>query len=381
MPGWRPPQRAAQAAGIVAGLAMLAVLVSDHGLRQGLAFLIGGGLGFALHQSGFGFASGYRRFFAQRDPTLVEAQLLLVAATTVLLAPLLATGQFLGQPLSPASAPLALSVALGAFLFGIGMQLASGCGSGTLYALGTGNLRMGVVLIAFCAGGFWASLDAGSWASLPDAGDVVLGEILGWGNAVAVQLAFVALLFAALLRFARRRPAERRTTRWLRGPWPLWAGVVALALLNAATALVAGHPWTITWAFTLWAAKSAVLLGWDPATSSFWQGEFQSSALASGVLEDTTSVMDIGTLLGAALGATASRGFAFTLQLRWRPLVAAVAGGLMMGYGARLAYGCNIGAFVSGAASTSLHGWLWIACALPGTWLGMRLRPHFGLGG
>jgi hypothetical protein len=51
----------------------------------------------------------------------------------------------------------------------------------------------------------------------------------------------------------------------------------------------------------------------------------------------------------------------------------------MMGYGARIAYGCNIGAFVSGVASTSLHGWLWIAAALAGSWIGVRLRPAFGL--
>ena len=50
-----------------------------------------------------------------------------------------------------------------------------------------------------------------------------------------------------------------------------------------------------------------------------------------------------------------------------------------MGYGARIAFGCNIGAFFSGIASTSLHGWLWIAAALPGSWAGLKLRPLFGL--
>ena len=51
----------------------------------------------------------------------------------------------------------------------------------------------------------------------------------------------------------------------------------------------------------------------------------------------------------------------------------------MMGYGARLAFGCNVGAFFSGIASGSLHGWLWFAAALAGTWVGIRLRPAFGL--
>ena len=60
-------------------------------------------------------------------------------------------------------------------------------------------------------------------------------------------------------------------------------------------------------------------------------------------------------------------------------LVASVVGGLLLGYGARLSYGCNIGAFFSGIASGSLHGWLWIACALLGTWAGLTLRPLFGI--
>lgn len=45
-----------------------------------------------------------------------------------------------------------------------------------------------------------------------------------------------------------------------------------------------------------------------------------------------------------------------------------------MDYGALLAFGCNVGAFFSGIASTSLHGWLWIAAALLGSVAGIKLR-------
>lgn len=41
--------------------------------------------------------------------------------------------------------------------------------------------------------------------------------------------------------------------------------------------------------------------------------------------------------------------------------------------------GCNIGAYFSGIASGSLHGWAWGGLALIGTFLGLRLRPLFGL--
>jgi len=50
-----------------------------------------------------------------------------------------------------------------------------------------------------------------------------------------------------------------------------------------------------------------------------------------------------------------------------------------MGYGARLAGGCNIGAYFSGIASFSLHGWVWGVVALLGTYAGLKLRPLFGL--
>ena len=51
----------------------------------------------------------------------------------------------------------------------------------------------------------------------------------------------------------------------------------------------------------------------------------------------------------------------------------------MLGYGARIAYGCNIGAFFSGIASASVHGWLWLVAAFVGNMVGTRLRPAFGL--
>jgi uncharacterized protein len=62
-----------------------------------------------------------------------------------------------------------------------------------------------------------------------------------------------------------------------------------------------------------------------------------------------------------------------------RSLAAAIVGGLLLGYGARLAYGCNIGAYFSGIASGSLHGWVWLVAAFAGDAVGVRLRPFCGL--
>ena len=99
----------------------------------------------------------------------------------------------------------------------------------------------------------------------------------------------------------------------------------------------------------------------------------------AGVSNDITSVMDIGITLGALAAAGLAGRFAPIGRVPARSLAAAIIGGLLLGYGARIAYGCNIGAFFSGVVSGSLHGWVWFVAAFAGNILGTRLRPLFGL--
>ncbi len=379
-----PPQRPSLAFGAAAAAGLFFYL-AGQGDRHGWLLLIGLGLGLALYHAAFGFSGAYRRLARDGDMSGVTAQLLMIGLAVVLFAPILLQGSAFGRFIGPALAPAGTSVAVGAFLFGIGMQLASGCASGTLFTAGGGNPRMMIVLVAFCAGGFWGSLDLDFWAGLPAFGTISLSDRLGMATALPLQLGGLAAIYG-LLRLAGAR--NRQSLWWpdgfsprllLTGPWPLLLSAGLLALLNWATLLVAGHPWSITWAFSLWAAKAAVAAGWDPASSAFWSGGFQQAALDRSILADHTSVTNIGIIIGAFLAAAAQGRLKVRLALRPGPLAAAVVGGLAMGYGARLAYGCNIGAFFSGIASFSLHGWLWILCAIPGNLIGIALRPRFGL--
>jgi uncharacterized membrane protein YedE/YeeE len=350
-------------AGVLAAALVLAV--ANYGARMLALLAIGALLGGTLYLASFGFASAYRRLIEERDVTGVRAQLLMLAAATVLFAPLLA-----GEPGSGAVAPAGVQVAVGAFLFGIGMQFAGGCGSGTLYTAGGGQLRMAIVLAAFVAGSFWASLHMQSWSALPAIDAARLGDKLSWPGAVSLQLAVLTVLYVVLGRFGKR--GARTPSR------ALATGALILAGLNVLTLVVAGHPWSITWAFALWGAKAARALGWDPGGDAFWSSSFQREALDASVFADTTSVMDFGLLLGAFAAAGIAGGFSLRYRMSTRTALTASLGGLAMGYGARIAYGCNIGAFFSGVASTSLHGWLWIAAALPGCWVGLRLLRRVG---
>lgn len=246
---------------------------------------------------------------------------------------------------------------------------------------------MAVTLAAFIAGSVLATFHMPFWSATPALGEIALGEMLGWTRAVLLQLVLFALIAVATWVIERRRleairPVALPVRGWRRlaqGPWPLLVGGLALAVLNALTLVLAGHPWGITWGLTLWGGKILQAVGYDLSALPFWTAEFQQAALASPVLADVTSVMDVGLILGAFLAAGLAGRFAPARRISLRIVAASVLGGLLLGYGARIAYGCNIGAYFSGIASTSLHGWLWGVAALLGTPLGVRLRRLLGV--
>ncbi len=379
---WLLPRGAGAATGaIVAGAAYLGTAI---GWRQAALFLVGAGAGVVLYHAAFGFTSSWRVFISDRRGAGLRAQMLMLALACAVFFPLLAAGSIFDQPLRGNVSPAGVAVLAGAFIFGIGMQLGGGCASGTLFTVGGGNTRMLVVLFFFIVGSVVGTAHVPWWTAQPSLAPTSIVTAMGPWMALAVCL----MLFAAIAQVTRI--VERRThgrlvndepaaPRWLRGPWPLVAGAVGLALVNVATLVIAGRPWGVTSAFALWGAKGAAVLGVNVASWEYWSTPAQHAALQASVLNDATSVMDFGIILGALLAAVLASRFKPGWKVPGRSLAAAVIGGLLLGYGARLAYGCNIGAYFSGIASGSLHGWLWLVAAFVGNMVGTRLRPMFGL--
>jgi uncharacterized membrane protein YedE/YeeE len=364
-------------------------------LRQAGLYLIGGALGLVLYHAAFGFASSWRAFLFDRRGAGLRAQMLMLAVASLIFLPVLAEGTLFGQSVGGAVAPVGVSVMVGAFLFGIGMQLGGGCASGTLYTVGGGSTNMVVTLLFFMVGSLIGSAHLPWWLEQPSLGSVSMLKSLGLGGALALQFALFAAI-AGLAAFAEMRrhghidhgfamplparaPRPRLLARALSGPWPILWGAVLLALLNGVTLGVAGHPWTVSFGYTLWGAKAAAALGIDVASWEFWTWPYPQRALQGGLLGETTSLMNFGILVGAFLAAGLAGRFAPRRRVALRIAAAAAIGGLLMGYGARLAFGCNIGAFFSGVASGSVHGWVWFVFGMAGTAIGGLLRPRFGL--
>jgi uncharacterized membrane protein YedE/YeeE len=356
------------------------------GWRQSSLFIVGAAAGVVLYHAAFGFTSAWRVFISDRRGAGLRAQMLMLAVTCAIFFPILASGSIFGQTVRGSVSPPGLAVIVGAFIFGVGMQLGGGCASGTLYTAGGGSTRMLVVLAMFILGSLIGTAHAGWWASLPAWAPTSLVTVWGPGLALAASLAAFALVAGTTAVFERWQhgrlvePLRQGEVTWLRGPWPLVAGAIGLAAVNIATLLLAGRPWGVTSAFALWGAKMASALGIAVETWPYWATPAQSAALNSSVLADVTSVMNFGIILGALLASLLASRFAPVWNVPGPSLAAAIIGGLLLGYGARVAYGCNIGAYFSGIASGSLHGWLWLPAAFAGNMLGTLFRPFFGLG-
>lgn len=371
----------------LSGIIAIATLVS---FRQASLFLIGGLMGATLYHASFGFTGGWRKLAVERRGAGLRSQMLMISIAAIVMIPLLSIGEVGGRQLAGAFAPVGVSVLVGAAIFGLGMQLGGGCGSGTLFTVGGGSARMLVTLLFFVVGAVIGTAHLPWWLALPSLPQMSLGQTFGVSGGVIVTLLGLGAVAAATVLIERRahgslevQTVERRDNlpRLLYGPWGLFGAAVLLAVLNIATLVIAGHTWSVTFAFGLWGAKAAEFAGIPVATWDFWTWTGPAAALSKSVLFDVTSVMNFGIMLGAALAAGFAGKFAPKTSIPVLSLLAAAIGGVLMGYGARLSFGCNIGALFSGIASGSVHGWLWFAAAFGGSMIGIKLRPLFGLDG
>src|SRR3954464_1594656 len=185
-------------------LAVLVALVLVDGQPAAAALLI---LGFALGavflKSEFSFTASWRRLIVRGQADGFLGGLLLIAIAATAIVPVAALIPGFGG----AIAPIGPSLVVGAFVFGIGMQLANGCGSGTLYTAGGGSGRMIITLAFFTAASGLGSLHLPAFLRLGGIDPVLASNYFGpWGG-LAVTWASLAAVAVIIALVARARGA------------------------------------------------------------------------------------------------------------------------------------------------------------------------------
>ncbi len=344
--------------------ALILTLAVSVGVRFSLLLLLGLLIGFSLERFGFGFAGPWRRLIRDRNAQGFMAQLVAIGLTAIAIQPIIA---FAPGSLIGAIAPVSLTMVAAAFVFGLSMQMISGCGSGTLVNAGSGNVIALTALPLFCVGSFLGTLLVPTAIEITLHIPVNFTESFGVGGSIALTVAGLFALGIIASRFSVGSLWNRK----------LLIAAVILAALAIIHVLVAGQPWGVVYGLGLWVAKGAEGLGWDPTSAQFWIHPINANALSSSILTDTTSLTNLGLIGGAALAAWKdSSNQPFNQSgATWYYLVAALFG-LLLGISSRLAFGCNVGALFSGIASGSLHGWAWLLAGFLCSVVGVRLRDY-----
>ena len=278
-----------------------------------------------------------------------------------------------------------LSCIAGGLLFGIGMTLASGCGSKTLIRAGAGNLKSVVVMLVLGISAYmtlkglfaiWRvnaldpwRIDVASWGA---ATSDLPALAAAFGVPVAAKRALPFVLAAVLAVFVLK-------DREFRASPELVAGSIVIGLVIVGGWYVSGHIGYV-------AEDPATLEEKFFATNSGRMESFTFVAPYAYTLEllmlwsDASRIVTFGVasvfgmLAGSAAYALASRTFRWEGFGSVEDVANHLVGAVLMGFGGVTALGCTIGQGISGVSTLAVGSFLALAAIIAGCVLAVRYQ-------
>lgn len=163
---------------------------------------------------------------------------------------------------------------------------------------------------------------------------------------------------------------ERNNLIWkvFKEPWPYWIGGILLAMVNILYFALTGEYWSITTNLARWGGWVFSLVGLDISSWEAWNYyEYRLPWL------DPTTWSNLGIIIGAFIAILFARQFRWKRVKNKRQIFLGLLGGWLMGYGARVAVGCNIGGLYSSISSLAVNGWLYLPFIVLGVFVGSKI--------
>lgn len=327
--------------------------------------LCGGFVGLVLQRGRFCMNSAFRDTIFIQDYTLFRG--FLIALAVMVVGSNLLNDMGLIQLKSQTFYPLANII--GGYLFGMGMVLASGCGSGIVYKGGEGQIAAVIGVIFFFLG--IGATNYGILNPLYVALRSVKFEIAGNTNTTLWQLFgdsmsikwTVIIIFALFLFFMTLEDKPFRMGKQKGFYWSV-------------TGLLLGIAGILTfWASEYWGGGFARGMNFTTPT-----GELFFTILTGDAKSRFFPMFDIGPfkvtwgeffVIGVPLGAYISA--RILKEFSWKvpsvgELLTVIVGSLLMGFSASVAGGCNIGQGLTGSSTLSLGSLTSIVFMILGNW-------------
>lgn len=376
----------------------------------------------------FCFASAWRDLIMLKVTRMFVGIMIGLMTLSIISAYLAAKGMHNYSP-----SPLGLHELAGGILFGFGMVLAGGCATGSLYKTGEGNMTSATVLMAlsFSQAIFVATVFDGLFTGyISKQPKILISEYFEahgnfWKyfigdalvNTILVGTLFLVLVYAIVVRRGileqRTATADGGTAKLsfredLSGFWGMITasrrtsiagvllGILAALQVYTQNRLAAKFGFAnFGEALTQFGFTTEVSRAGQVFDPGFWYITTQEAQFAAWVMEKFGSnmkgnlffgvfngipapwhnpplLLSFGLIMGAAVMALLSKEFKWKLPNK-ELFVYALIGGTVMGFGSRIALGCNIGGFYTRAAFGNPGGWIFFIGMGAGALVGARL--------
>lgn len=153
---------------------------------------------------------------------------------------------------------------------------------------------------------------------------------------------------------------------WLIKFWAPIPAVIAAGILSTYYFGITGTFWAVTGEFTRWGGQLLQLFG---VHAEEW-GYFKIIHLEGSPLTRIDGMMILGMFGGCFAAALWANNVKLRMPRSRIRIMQAIIGGIIAGFGARLAMGCNLAAFFTGIPQFSLHAWFFAIATAIGSWFG-----------
>ena len=332
--------------------------------------LVGAAFGYVLQRGRFCINSAFREILF-KDFTMFRAYLLAVAVAIIganLIEDMgwlghMEEGTFVaGQLYRQAFVPWANII--GGYLFGMGIVLAGGCGSGILYRVGEGNLAY--VLAVF---GFFFGIVITKFGFLKPVYEALISKVVWVGedqiptlyNVIGVNKWIVIAVISAVLLFFvfQGKPFQKAKKGFSWSVAGLLVGLIAVAAF---------------WASEYYSGRARGLSFTGPLREFFLaalMGNSGAAASESRTLFGVTFSWSSLYILTVPVGAYLSGKLLKEVKLKIPPadeVLKVFFGGIVMGIGAQIGGGCNIGHSLTGVATLAVSSWGANVFIIVGNW-------------
>ena len=392
------PNLAARGLAAWAAAAVVYVVARNADAEFAMFWAFGLAFGLVLQRARFCFTAAFRDIFLLGHARNMKGVLLGLAVGAVGFGvvmsqqvPLTSLGIY---PPSANVLPLGIHTGLGGLLFGIGMVLAGGCVSGSLYRMGEGYVAswvafagvMGGLLVSAYTWNWWWEVHVGA------APRVWLPHWLGHPGALVVTLLALLAIYVLMVSVEHRAgmvvpPAQRSGEQpdgvaghledvarsvFVRG-WSILPAGAALGGLNVLL-FTAQEPWGFTGEVSRWSLGVASAFGASPGPLAGVESLPGCVLVPSnGLFFNHMLFLVCGMFFGSFAAAVGAGEFKIRVPKRPVRYAQSLGGGLMMGYGSGIAMGCTIGAFFSAIPSLAINGWVFAIFLGLGAWIGTHV--------